>query len=49
MAKFSTSKVGGSEKNRAVNYSTEKKFSFRSQKNIVERQKEIQEKKHANN
>jgi len=47
MPKFKTSKVGGSRKNRDSNYSTEKKFSFRSQDDAVERRKELLKKKEA--
>jgi hypothetical protein len=39
MAKFRTSKVGGSRKN--TTYSTDKQFSYRSQDEQVERRKEL--------
>ena len=43
MAKFKTSKVAPSKN--GANYSTDKRFNFRSQQDIVERRKELLKKK----
>lgn len=45
MPKFATSKVGVSKKGKNTDYSTDKRYSFKSQKSIVEKYKEIKEKK----
>jgi len=43
MAKFKTSKVAPSKK--GATYSTDKQFSYRSQQDIVERRKQLLQKK----
>ena len=43
MAKFKTSKVAPGRK--GANYSTDKQFKFRSQQDVVERRKELLQKK----
>jgi len=49
MAKFKTSKVGGASRtNRESSWSTEKKFSYRSRDELIERKKELLKKKKEN-
>lgn len=43
MAKFKTSKVAPGQK--GANYNTDKKFSFRSQNDLIEKRKELLQKK----
>lgn len=43
MTKFRTSKVGGSAR-KNTNYSTGKKYSFRSQEEMIEKRKELLQK-----